>query len=240
MITVTGVYVPDLIPEDGMERLREAVSEERKQASLKFHRQQDAQRSLIGEALLLHILRERYHLSAGSVSIAKNAYGKPYLEEYPDIYFNISHAGDWIVCADGTVPVGIDIEQVRPIDFAIAERFFTASEYTQLMKAPPQQQLQLFYTLWTLKESYIKYIGKGLSVPLDSFAITIADNGTAKLCPPRPEEDSSGSWEDHAGQICYFRKIMIDANYQLAICAAEALGPKPLVMLNWQELGPYN
>ncbi len=109
------------------------------------------------------------------------------------------------------MPVGVDIEKIRPIDFAIAERFFTASEYRLLMDTAEQERLQLFYTLWTLKESYIKFVGKGLSIPLDSFAIELLTPDQARLTAPDPEEDSSGSWYDHCEQTCYFRKINMDS-----------------------------
>lgn len=238
MVTITGVHLPELLPDDVMTRMRSAVSAERRDASLRFQRQQDAQRSLVGELLLLHILRERYQLDADTLDMGKNSYGKPFLIQHPHIHFNLSHAGDWIICADDSAPVGVDIEKVRPIDFAIAERFFTSSEYKLLLDAPEQKRLQLFYTLWTLKESYIKFVGKGLSIPLDSFAVQLVDEHTARLTAPDPKEDSSGGWDDHRSQSCFFRKINIDGHYQLAVCATRPIGPRPLLMLDWSELLP--
>ncbi|WP_322923023.1 4'-phosphopantetheinyl transferase family protein [Paenibacillus campi] len=238
MINITGVYVPELLSEETMERMRTAVSEERRQQSLRFQRQQDAQRSLLGELLVLYILQERYQLPADTLTFSKNSYGKPYLSEHTDIHFNLSHAGDWVICADGNVPVGADIERVRPIDFAIAERFFTASEYKLLMNTAEQDRLQLFYTLWTLKESYIKFIGKGLSIPLDSFSIELIEPDRARLAAPDPEEDSSGGWDDHCEQTCFFRKINLDREHQLSVCSAVAFGPRPLIMVDWSELLP--
>ncbi len=236
MINITGVYAPELLSDNVMERMRQAVSKERREQSLRFQRQQDAQRSLIGELLIRYILKERYQLPSHTLTFSKNSYGKPYLNEHTDIHFNLSHAGDWVICADGQVPVGVDIEKIRPIDFAIAERFFTASEYKLLMDTAEQERLQLFYTLWTLKESYIKFVGKGLSIPLDSFAIELIAPDQARMTAPHPEEDSSGSWDDHCEQTCYFRKINMDREYQLSVCSAAPFGPRPLIMLDWSEL----
>lgn len=219
--------MPDLLSPEEMELLRSLVSPARKATSLRFVRQQDAQHGLVGELLVIYILRTRYNLHADQIQFVKNTYGKPYLRDYPHIHFNVSHAGDWIVCADGNVPVGIDIEQVRPIDFGIAERFYTADEHDVLMSTPKEQQLQVFYELWTLKESYIKFVGKGLSLPLDSFSILKNENNDYIVYSKKPVEMDS-----------FFRRIPIAPQYKLAVCAAEPLGPLPLVMLNWSELIP--
>lgn len=227
MITVTGIHLPDLLSLEDMDILRSQVSPARKEASLKFVRQQDAQRGLIGELLILYRLRTHYHLHNDQIQLDKNKYGKPYLRNHPHIHFNVSHAGNWIVCADGDVPVGIDIEQVRPIDFGIAERFYTQDEYQLLLNAPKDQQLQTFYELWTLKESYIKFVGKGLSLPLDSFSILQDDLQNYQVTSTKPIDTPS-----------FFRHIFIDSHYKLAVCAAESLGPLPLVMLDWTELIP--
>ena len=72
--------------------------------------------------------------------------------------------------------MGIDVEMIKPIDFKIAERFFSRDEYISLINQPEEIKLMYFYMIWTLKESYIKTEGKGLSIPLNSFIIRIEDN----------------------------------------------------------------
>lgn len=64
--------------------------------------------------------------------------------------------------------VGIDIECIKPIDMAIAERFFTSDETAYIMAG---EQEQRFYEIWTKKESNIKWEGKGLHKPLTSFSV---------------------------------------------------------------------
>lgn len=93
-----------------------------------------------------------------------------------DLYFNISHSGDWIICAVDNKPVGVDIEIIKVINFKIAERFFSSEEYYALMSQPETIQLKYFYMLWTLKESYIKAEGKGLNIPLFSFCMRMEGN----------------------------------------------------------------
>ncbi len=101
LINITGVYAPELLSNDVMERMRQAVSEERREQSLRFQRQQDAQRSLIGELLIRYILKERYQLSSDTLTFSKTVTETPILNEHTDIHFNLSHAGDWVICADG-------------------------------------------------------------------------------------------------------------------------------------------
>lgn len=103
------------------------------------------------------------------LELERDLYGKPFLPRHPDFHFNISHAGQWIVCAFSSDRIGVDIEHCKQISMEIADRFFTPSEYKGIMKLPPHEQQLAFYKIWTQKESYIKAIGKGLTIPLNSI-----------------------------------------------------------------------
>ena len=106
--------------------------------------------------------------------IAVNGCGKPYLKN-SDIYFNLSHSGNYAMCVVSDKPVGCDIEIIRAnVNIEIAKRFFSREEYEYLLSIKDEkEQSRAFILLWTLKESYIKAIGKGLSAKLDSFSINI-------------------------------------------------------------------
>lgn len=95
--------------------------------------------------------------------------GKPYLPQYPGIQFNLSHSGPWGACALSETPVGVDLELVRPLRQNVAGRFFTPTEQTFLARQPDPEQA--FFRLWTRKESFIKALGKGLTMPLNSFSV---------------------------------------------------------------------
>ena len=99
-----------------------------------------------------------------------NQYEKPYLANISDIHFNISHSGNFVVCALSDKTVGIDIEQVKPVELKIAKRFFSAGEY-EFIAAKADNKTLAFYKIWTMKESYVKWEGKGLSMPLKSFNV---------------------------------------------------------------------
>lgn len=84
------------------------------------------------------------------------------------------------------LPVGIDVEQIKPIDIKISERFFSKQEFNKLLGKSYTEREPYFYELWTLQESYIKAVEKGLSIPLDSFTIRI-NGGNITVCSKKNE-----------------------------------------------------
>lgn len=127
--------------------------------------------------LLLEALRRQYpHLQSiwagGLPAMEKNAFGKPYFADYPEIYFNLSHTKGCVCCALGNAPVGVDVEMCRrrANQERIVKRF--SSEEQQLWKETAKGQRQeLFFALWVLKESCVKADGRGLRIPLDAFSV---------------------------------------------------------------------
>jgi len=147
------------------------ISEEQRNRIDKFHFDEDRRRTLYGDILCRRIIGRKTGMAVDEIVFEKNSYGKPYVSGHESIHFNISHSDKWVVCAVAEGEVGVDIEKIKEIDLEIARRFFTPYEYKSIIKQPEDERLRSFYTIWTLKESYIKQIGKGLSVPLDSFEI---------------------------------------------------------------------
>jgi len=104
--------------------------------------------------------------------------GKPYLPDYLDVRFNLSHSGRWALLAIARDrEVGIDIECIRaerPTS-AIAGRFFAPAEVRELMAFPEEQRNSAFFACWSRKEAYIKARGQGLGIPLDSFEVSLGE-----------------------------------------------------------------
>ena len=122
--------------------------------------------------------------------------------------FNLSHAGDYAVCAVGGAALGCDIEQIRKYNMSVARRFFCERE-TRLLEAAvtPEAQEDLFFRLWTLKESYLKAVGSGLSQPLSSFCVSF-DTGRPAL----------SGYED----VWQLREFSVAEGYRCAVCAPAA------------------
>lgn len=104
--------------------------------------------------------------------VSMNEFEKPFYKEYPEIHFSLSHSGVMAMCAISDRPLGCDVEKIRERDLDIAKRFFTSEEY-DLIKSQKTDELQIkmFFRIWTLKESFVKCIGTGLSTPLNEFSI---------------------------------------------------------------------
>ncbi len=74
--------------------------------------------------LIRTVAAKAYGLDPAGISFSVQEYGKPYIPALPDMHFNISHSGRWIVCAVDSKPIGIDIEKMKPGTIDIAKRFF--------------------------------------------------------------------------------------------------------------------
>ncbi len=180
----------------------------------RFKRQQDSFRLITGQLLIRSYLIKNRGYENNQIVFEKNKYGKPYLINNDIFHFNLSHSGHWVVLATNeNSPIGVDVEKIHPISFDIAKKFFTHQEYKAITTAKSQaQQLNTFYTFWTLKESYIKAHGKGMHIPLNSFNINIENINITV--------EKEGKIENET----YFNLYEIDENYKLALCGFE----KPL------------
>ncbi|XP_022575520.2 4'-phosphopantetheinyl transferase gsp-like isoform X1 [Brassica napus] len=120
-----------------------------------------------------------------SLMFKKNVYGKPEVDwqnckncNHQPLHFNISHTDSLIACGVTVhVPVGIDVEdkerKIKHDVLAFAKRFYSADEVNFLATIPdPEAQRKEFIKLWTLKEAYVKALGKGFSAaPFNTFTI---------------------------------------------------------------------
>ncbi len=147
-------------------RLYERASEERKRRANRYLRKEDKLLCVTADALL------KTALGTNEFQIQKNEYGKPYIKERNDFYYNLSHSGKYAVIAFGNSEVGVDIQQHRGgTDMRlIAEQCFARDEKDYVWQSD-QQSEERFYEIWTGKESYLKYIGKGLRKNMQSFSV---------------------------------------------------------------------
>jgi 4'-phosphopantetheinyl transferase len=92
--------------------------------------------------------------------------------------------------------VGVDLEYVRPslTDDRLAERFFSAQEVTALRALPESAQTEAFFNCWTRKEAYIKARGRGLSISLASFAVSLAPAQLTNLPITGNDGPEAGRW----------------------------------------------
>ena len=149
----------DQITEEEILRLLPLVSEERREEALRF-------KHLFGQFACLKsyvILREM--LEALGLShpfrFERNEHGKPFLADYPEIYFNLSHCKNGIAVAVSDEPVGIDIESYRnPSDSLLR---YTMNEEELRMIIESEYPIRTFTEFWTKKEAVFKLRGTGIT-----------------------------------------------------------------------------
>ncbi|NLN64429.1 MAG: 4'-phosphopantetheinyl transferase superfamily protein [Clostridiaceae bacterium] len=207
MIQVAAVSLVDPLDTRQFDKLIKTVSMEKRRRIYRFRMHEDAQRTLLGDILARYLVCKQHNVKNCELVFGTNAYGKPYLLNDTRIQFNISHSGKWVVCSLHHLPVGVDIEQIKPVDISIAERFFSKSEVQSLMNKCISEREAYFYELWTLKESYIKAVGKGLSIPLNSFAINIEQGGNINI------------YNINGSNRYFFRQYSIEKGYKMAVCS---------------------
>lgn len=166
----------------------------------RFHFAKDRHQYLVTRALV------RCALSSYVASIREaewrfvtNEYGRPAIANAhtPPLQFNISHTRDLIVmalCLEGELGVDVEHSDRRGQTVEIAERFFSPREVTQLRAMPGSFQRDRFFDLWTLKESYIKARGMGLSIPLNSFTFSFPADTSIELHVEPSAGDCAVGW----------------------------------------------
>ncbi len=228
MTEIYAVKLSEKMEHSLFNNLLSCVSEEKQARIQRFVRWKDAHRALIGDILIRTIISERMQLKNEEIIFVLNEYGKPFLKDSETFHFNISHSGAWVICAFDNSPIGADVEFIRPIDSDIAKRFFSKGEHSDLLaEKDDSERLRYFYDLWTLKESYIKAAGKGLSIPLDSFTIRIHDG------------DITLETENEF-RACHFSRYEIDRDYKLSVCATGKAGRGNIEIKRMEELSIMN
>lgn len=103
-------------------------------------------------------------LEEASFCLEKTPAGKPYFKNRPGFYFNLSHSGEYAVCALSDREVGVDIQEWRKLSMDnMAKRIFDGKEMEIWQKHSGEAKKSYFYSVWTAKEACVKCTGAGLS-----------------------------------------------------------------------------
>ena len=184
----------------GEERWQQILTADERTRAARFHFSKDRQYFTATRALLRIILGGYLQSDPAELAFQYSKREKPSLIQSPStvpLEFNVSHSGDGAVLAFARGrPLGVDVEQVREnFDHeAIARRFFSEQEQSQLADLPPLERYQGFFRCWTRKEAYIKALGTGLSLPLDQFDVSLKPGDANALLATRPDSSEVAHW----------------------------------------------
>jgi len=210
-------------PQSASVQLTEStLSADEAERAARFHFDRDRDRFIVSHVALRNVLSRYLNCQPNELTFLVDEYGKPALKGYK-LEFNLSHSGDFaLIAVTQKHKVGVDVEHIRTDKDleGIANRFFSQSEVSELMALPSEQGIVGFFNCWTRKEAYIKAHGLGLSLPLESFDVSLTPNEPAVLHATRPDSTESARWTllaldvapDYAGAVAANDK---DLEFQL-------------------------
>src|SRR5471030_2426737 len=116
MTEVFAINIDENISQEMQKELFYIVSEKRREKIRKYKFEIDAKRSLFARVLVRYIECCKMNVKNENNYFKNNKYGKPYLCDIENQYFNVSHSGNWVVCGWSTHEIGVDVQIMNDID----------------------------------------------------------------------------------------------------------------------------
>lgn len=123
---------------------------------------------------LRNVLAKTLNQPPENIRIKKAEHGKPYLADYPELAFNLSHSADRLMIGVGwNCQLGVDIEFCKQrINLSgLVGKCFAEEEAAYWAKLPETQKNREFYRFWTRKEAFVKATGHGIALGLNHCVI---------------------------------------------------------------------
>lgn len=217
------------VDEDLLRAYAPLLTEAERAKAARFYFAADRNRHVISRALLRTVLPTCLGIPHQALSFRTDRFGRPSLENPEALAsgfdFNLSHtAGLIALAATCHTVVGVDVENASRQQPAmeLASRFFSPDEVASLRTFAGHELNQEFYRHWTLKESYLKAYGVGLSLPLDRFGFRLTAQRAEFYLAPAAE---------HRADEWHFAQWRASADHLLAVCTRQGYEIPPTVTL---------
>jgi len=217
------VFLDDIFDECLIQKYRSFLTTEERYQEQRFYFAKDRLIYLVTRVTVRMVLSRYISVAPEDLCFVKNAYGKPAVADSLTgtkmVSFNVSHT-DGLVLLGVTSEraIGVDVENIFLTHYSLqfVEQFFTKKEVSDLHALPESQRKKRFFELWTLKESYVKAKGMGLSIPLDHFRVSLPDDHRVEIIFDKQLTDDPSLWE--------FSQYLVGDSHVAAICAASVIG----------------
>lgn len=208
-------------------RCLEILSPDERRRYRRFRFDRDRRLYLAAHTLLRATLSEFGNMTPEAWSFAVNRHGKPHVvpgNGGPPLRFNLTHTAGLAACAvSAEYEVGLDAECLdRRTDPELANRFFSPVERAQLEGLSGEAGQRTFFDIWTLKESYVKGRGIGISLPLRSFGFTLPEDDRGRITFSPPLGDLANRWT--------FFRLRPGPRHTLAVAVNHPAGAEPLLL----------
>jgi 4'-phosphopantetheinyl transferase len=217
-------YISDIGDPSILSRYDALLSPNERTTQARFLFAKDQRRYLVTRALVRTVLSRYAAVRPEEWVFSAGLHGRPAIsapKTAVPLEFNVAHSGDLVIVGvTSGRTLGIDAEcmETRTFDLEGLPRYFAPEERAAMLRLPPDQRHRRFFELWTLKESYIKARGKGLTIRLDSFRFVMTGKRGLSLHMRRGFGDSRTRWR--------LWQVDLRPDYLAAVCAARG-GARP-------------
>ena len=172
-----------------------------------------AREASLGAGLLWRFVMERHGVDPEEPVRFLQA-GKPVFTQLEDVHFSLSHSGPYAMCAISDRPIGVDVQQIKPIHMSVARRFHFR-ERDWLAEQPQHEQQRAFFRIWTRKEAWVKAVSRDQLLNLDAADVRHGAPG----------------WQ--------FGEYRLEEEYLAAVCARQGDTLRPPIVLKTEDILDY-
>ncbi|MCC2324139.1 MULTISPECIES: 4'-phosphopantetheinyl transferase family protein [Bacillus] len=188
---------------------------------------EDRQRTILGNFLVKYFIAKKVNANIEDIKLEEDEFGKKKIVNHVGYCFNISHSGEWVFIGIAESEIGVDVEKIESLDFLNIASYFSKEEKEYLTKLDSKVLEMEFFRIWTAKESYIKYKGLGMVIPLESFSVPISEN-----------ENFVKTLYEKESKEAFVTSSKINEEYYISVCGNSAMEQLELIYLDLKnEIG---